>query len=179
MAVVLTLAAGTANATTTPIPHRCTTKLAPRLCSIHAHHAAVNQLRHSAGFSRLPYRWQAERHPARRDRILRYWTRTHRRAELLAALYAIPAGVRLTLLCIHPYEEPSWRTSAGGLGFVYTPASYIGYVRSDYRGRVATLVGQFGGSSWYPWPMRAQLVVGAGLAAHYGYSPWTTAGNCT
>jgi hypothetical protein len=132
------------------------------------------------GLSRLPYHWMAERYPARRDRILLYWVRTDRRAtrrlhdyrerQQAVSSTGIPASVRATLLCIHPYEEPSWSTSAGGLGFVYSPASY---------GGVAAQLAQTYGNTWYGWPVEAQLQVGAMLVAKYGYSPWTTAYHCT
>lgn len=171
--------AGAANG----IGPRCRAANAPRLCAIHQHRGHVNLLRHRMGLRGLPYRWIAERYPARRDRILRYWVRTDRSHRARYAAWrrrqvisgGVPAGVRSTLMCIHPYEEPSWSTSAGGLGFVSSPASYP-LTATDHR-YIDPLVSRYG-NSWYGWPASAQLVVAWRLVVDYGYSPWTTAYHC-
>jgi hypothetical protein len=167
------------------VPATCRDAGAPRLCAIHSHYRKVTFYRTQMGLASAPYRWRAERLPATRTRILTYWTRTQvtmrqrfQRYQRSRATMAIPAAVRSTLLCIHPYEEPSWSTAAGGLGFVYPPSTYVSEVHPSYRARVAALVASYG-DSWYSWPAEAQLVVGTGLVLNYGYSPWTTAGNCT
>jgi hypothetical protein len=88
-----------------------------------------------------------------------------------AVSVGVPASVRNTLLCIHPYEEPSWSTVAGGLGYVSSPSSY------NVNGTDA-LSARYG-DSWYTWPKDAQIAFGYELVKAYGYAPWSTAYHCT
>lgn len=172
------------------VTRECRGRLAPRLCSIHQHHHATNQIRSVLGLRRIPYHWMAERYPARRERILAYWRGVHQRHRkrlaayraALASSYGVPAIVRSVLLCIHPLEEPSWSTSAGGLGFVFPPSAYVSSLRADLRPRMQSLVSRYG-DAWPSWPVNAQLAVGWYLrltAGTYGPpSPWSTAGSCS
>lgn len=107
------------------------------------------------------------------------------KAQVFTVAPVAGGSVTATLLCIFPYEapkdaagNPTWSGPSGGLGFIYSPSSYIASVASSYRSQVSALVATYG-DSWYNWPASAQLVVGAGLeAAANGYSPWSTAYHC-
>lgn len=162
----------------------CREASAPRLCQIHHHYNAANRLRARLDRPRIGYAWIAERYPARRDRVLLYWTRVHSRALTAWRAYlswtAIPSWSRSTLLCIHPYEEPSWSTAAGGLGYISRPSSYASTISQDWR--LHQLVSLFG-DAWPAWPRRAQLAIGHWLylaGGTYGPpSPWSTAARCS
>lgn len=123
------------------------------------------------GHRRTPYHYWADRickHPNCRYWALRLWKH---RAQVWRKRYkrwgpGIPTSVRAMLLCIHPLEEPSWYTVAGGLGFVYPPSSYNVYRTDELARRY--------GDSWPNWPINAQLLFGYQLVRAYGYSPWTS-----
>lgn len=103
----------------------------------------------------------------------RLWIRHewyHRAVHARKQFHAIDSSIYANLLCIHPFEEPSWSTVAGGLGFVYPPSAYN-------IGATDALAAQYG-DSWYTWPVQAQLAFGAELVKAYGYSPWSTAFRC-
>jgi hypothetical protein len=129
------------------------------------------------GHRRTPYHHWADRvckHPNCRYWALRLWK--HRARQARSAYHrwlhagGVPADVRSVLLCIHPYEEPSWSTSAGGLGFVYPPSVYNIGITDSLAARY--------GDSWYGWPVNAQLLFAYQLVRKYGYSPWSTAYHC-
>jgi len=122
------------------------------------------------GAARTKYRHAAERTESTEFRL---WIRHewhHRAVVARHKLRAVGSSIYATLLCIHPFEEPSWSTVAGGLGFVYPPSAYN-------IGSTDALAAQYG-DSWYTWPVQAQLAFGAELVKAYGYSPWTTAYHC-
>ncbi|HSW91931.1 MAG TPA: hypothetical protein VLG09_04760 [Candidatus Saccharimonadales bacterium] len=80
-----------------------------------------------------------------------------------------PASFYSGIMCIHPREEPSWNTSAGGLGFIYPPASY---------GGTGSVIARTHGNYWYGVSVSQQVQVAYELYQRYGWSPWSTASSC-
>lgn len=112
--------------------------------------------------------------------VLKIWTHRHSKAKrryhymklhhLLSPVNGVPASVVNTLECIHPWEDPSWSTSAGGLGYVSPPNSYN-------VGKTDALASRYG-NNWRTWPKAAQIAFGYELQKVYGYKPWSTAYHC-
>jgi hypothetical protein len=126
------------------------------------------------GHARTPYYYWAENRCGNlncRYQVLQIWRHRshiakHRYKRWLRNTGGVPASVRAMLMCIHPLEEPSWYTVAGGLGFVYPPSSYN-------VGITDTLAARYG-DRWPNWPVNAQLLFAYQLVKAYGYSPWTS-----
>jgi hypothetical protein len=136
------------------------------------------------GLAPLHYLWRAERFPARRDRLVRYWNRVEKSvhhhllhyvkvqaaraaaaatAAAAAASAAAASSTTTTVTtsgfpasCVAMAEEGGQNSWAGYFGFIYPPASY----------------GFSGPSSWLAWSYSAQLGVAESLYARYGGSAW-------
>lgn len=169
------LFASEAQARVTRVPARCSSQPATRLCAIHFHRARANHYRAKLGLRRIPYHWIAERHPARRDRILTYWVRAqahahHRwvnrpRAPWSASWYA-------AAMCVHS-KEGAWDSNTGNGyygGMQFDSGSWLANGGGAYASR-ADLASPFEqllvayhywdagatgpGGSWGPWPNTA------------------------
>lgn len=119
------LACSTASAHVTTIPRRCATAGAPRLCAIHWHRHRANHYRAMIGLRAIPYHWVAERYPARRARILRYWVtvQDRMRSRLTIARHSpwMSEPFHAQAMCIHRYESVDWHepgSPGGGMQFM-------------------------------------------------------------
>lgn len=121
----------------------------------------------------VQYRWVAERYPARRDRLVTYWTRTHeralhryrawRRAVLAARARASrspwTAAWYADAMCVHSHEG-AWNDDTGN--------GYYGGMQMDagfeatYGAEFLRRYGEAGN-----WPPHDQL-----LAAYRAYVGW-------
>lgn len=174
----LLVSATAASAHVTRIPGRCKDATAPRLCAIHFHHDRASRLHVRMGMSRIPYRWVAEGHPGRRDRILSYWVRVHNHSIHQykkwreSPVSGVPASIISALNCISTKEEygvTGQNTVAGYFGMVSSPSSY-----PEPGGHYASVYG----NSWLSIPLSAQYEIAYAEYQTYGWSPWTTAGAC-
>lgn len=156
--------ASTADAVT-KMPHRCKDKTAPRLCAIHFHHHRVNVMRHKMNLHPIRYHWIAERHPARRGRILRYWVHVHKRT--IKRLKHYHPTSYAGLLCIHHYEGAwnAYNSSGPYYGGLQMDAPFMQRWGSD-------MLSKYGGRDARYWSPDDQLTVGARAVAHIGYGPW-------
>lgn len=88
-----------AQASVVRIPHRCASRPAILLCSVHFHAHRVNRIRLQLGYPRRPYGYAAEHHPLRRARLLEAWVEKHadwkRRLGRYLDRHATPAPVAL------------------------------------------------------------------------------------
>jgi hypothetical protein len=154
------------------IPHRCTRVPAERLCAIHFKHTRTNHLRRRMQERPLAYGWQAEAHPARRERILRYWahvlatTRRHWHTYQTAPWLSDPFHAQA--ICIHSKESTDWHEpgSPGG-GMQFLEGTWLAW----------------GGAEYAPWPSEAtpveQLRVAYRIVQHdHGWGEWSTAPLC-
>lgn len=171
MLALAALTTSTADAVT-KVPHRCTSKPAPRLCSIHFHRHRTNVMRSKMNLHPIPYHWIAEKYPARRGRVLTYWVGVHKRTVTRLKNYH-PSNYA-GLLCIHGYEG-SWtayNSSGPYYGGLQMDSSFMQHWGSD-------MLSKYGGRDARSWSPQDQLIVGARAVAHIGYSPWpTTARMC-
>jgi hypothetical protein len=169
LAVAALLATAASASAVTRIPHRCQTAPAERLCAIHFHHARANHFRSLLGLSKLPYRWVAEAHPARRGRILTYWTAVHAQAKhRYEARPRAPwsDGWYRGAMCVHS-REGSWTSNTGNGyygGMQFSSSSWLSNGGGQYASR-ADLASPFEqlmvayhywrSSGWGPWPNTA------------------------
>lgn len=179
---MLTLAAtNTAQAQkhVTRIPHRCTSRSAPRLCAIHWHHKRVNVIRHKMNLRTLKYHWRAEGHPALRGRLLTYWVKRHKHALKRLSHYHPPVShVALSApwstawyngaICVHEHEG-AWNSNTGNGyygGFQYLTSTWLASGGGQYASRadLATPYEQLlvtyhvtSRSGWGQWPNTARM----------------------
>lgn len=168
------LCAFTADASAvTRIPGRCAIKPTSRLCAIHFHRGRANHYRSKLGLAPIPYHWVAESHPARRDRILTYWTHVHAQARhrwLTRPRLLVPEPYHSNLMCIHG-GEGSWTA--------YNPAGYYGGMQMDWafmRHWGADMLARHGGRDARYWTPAEQLYVAYLAARSIGYGPWPNTG---
>lgn len=173
------LAAATSARAVTRIPPTCADRLAPRLCAIHYHHGRVNVLRRRIGLRPIKYEWLAERHPARRARILTYWVAMHkhtsrRYASWLRHQSATPWSQAWysDALCVHSHEG-TWNA--------YNPAGpYYGGMQMDANFESTygpEFVARYGDARH--WPPHDQLLASYRAWRLHGWEPWpNTAAMC-
>lgn len=153
--------ASTAHAQPRRVPRPCRTVPAVRLCAIHAHVHGANQYRRLLAKHAIRYQWIAERHPARRGRILDYWLVVHRRVRGRWLSW------RSDALCVHHYEgawnantgngysggmqfaDSTWLSSGGGKyaahAYLATPSEQLSVAYRLWRA-----------AGWNPWPNTAR-----------------------
>jgi hypothetical protein len=164
--VALFLAAATTARAVPRMPTRCADAFAPRLCSIHWHHKRANQYRLRLGMSKLPYKWMAERHPARRDYFLARWQRVHVRWK--RAWHDRPRDPWSSswysgALCVHS-KEGAWNDPN---------APYYGGMQMDMSFQQAygpEFLRAYGTADH--WPAHDQLVAAYRAWKSRGWSPW-------
>lgn len=166
LAAAILIALAAATTTSAAITRACQSSIAPTLCTIHqrAHH--VNRLRARLEQAPIRYLYQAERHPARRAAIMRYWSvveqRTAHRWMRYAAAYHWAAGAMAT--CIRQHEGTYTSVNPNGhygayqadasFEQTYNPAAFYRYGHANH------------------WPPRDQhLMAYHGWEAR-GYGPW-------
>lgn len=170
---VTSLAAATLIALAAPSPSNaaitkaCQDSAAPRLCTIHQRHHHVNHMRARLEQAPIRYGWLAERHPARRPAIMRYWSlveqRTAHRWIRFAPAYRWASGAMAT--CIRQHE--------GGYTSV-NPNGHYGAYQADASFEMAynpTAVSRYGHAN--RWPPREQHLMGYHGWQARGYQPWT------
>lgn len=112
------------------------------------------------GLAALPYHWLAERYPARRTRILRYWVRVdHRTTRRYKAWRKQQAASHGGLWgCVATHEEGGSNTSSHGyFGFMGSPAAF-GWPQL--------------GASWSGVSWAQQVTVAEGVLAASGSGAW-------
>ncbi len=146
----------------------------------------TNRMRVHMNKAKIRYHWIAEGHPARRGRILTYWTRTHRHtlhrfhnwqhAQRIAAAAAQAtassspwtAAWYRGAMCVHSHEG-AWDSNTGNGyygGFQYLPSTWINSGGGQYASRadLATPHEQLlvtwhvtRSSGWGQWPNTARM----------------------
>ena len=161
----------TTQAHVTKIPRRCTSKIAPRLCAIHWHRHRTNVMRHKMNLRPIPYHWIAEKHPGRRDRIMRYWMRVQAHASKRLRNYhpPVPQGSYSSpkytgLICIHTHEG-AWNANTGNgyYGGLQMDSSFQQTYGPEFYRRYGTANN---------WPVIDQLIAGYRAVQSRGYGPW-------
>lgn len=168
-ATTLTTASAAVSARVTSVPRVCRAKPAPRLCAIHWHRHRANTYRARMGERPLPYGWAAERHSARRARILAYWAGVqHRTALHLNAWLAEPwmpgHAWYHDAMCVHS-NEGSWTdTSAtymGGMQFDESTWTSNGGTGNPGQASITTQLRvsytAWRHRGWHPWPNTARM----------------------
>lgn len=168
-ALVVGVVAAKADAVTR-IPHRCKAEPASKLCAIHFHHKRVNRYRGKMGLSKIAYHWIAESHPARRIRILTYWTNAQEHA---AARYRAWVVSPMTwynssgAACVHS-KEGSWTSNTGNGyygGFQYDPGTWSAAHGTQYAPRadlasplqqIIVTMHKVKDQGWGAWPNTAR-----------------------
>lgn len=158
---------GTSSSAVTRIPGRCETKPAPTLCAIHHHRDKANHLRRRLGQRPIAYHYIAERHPARRDRILGYWRHVHQRTLNRWHHYgsAITWAGQPGPSCVSGHE--------GGLTSVNPAGPYYGKWQADSafeRAYNPTAQQRYGHANH--WPERDQDYMAWRGHAKRGWAPW-------
>lgn len=126
------------------------------------------------GQHRIAYHWQAEAHPARRPRLLAYWTHVH--AHTLRRWHAYSAAPWLhgawysAALCVHTHEG-AWNDP---------DAPYYGGLQMDLSFQAAyggEYLAAYGTADH--WPVSDQLHAAYRAWQARGWSPWpATAAMC-
>jgi len=111
------------------------------------------------GFARIPYAWQAERHPARRITILTYWSAAQDRARIRLEQWRQQMASRASRWsCVAKQKEGGVNTASHGyFGFMGSPAAF-GWPQL--------------GSTWLSASWAEQVVVAEGVLAASGTDAW-------
>jgi hypothetical protein len=170
--VVLTTALATAaiaSAKITRIPHRCTSKNAPRLCAIHAHKHRADHARGAMGLPRLPYAWVAEGQPRLRDRLLTLWIQhqrhwQHQLAHWKHAQASTPwsAAWLRDALCVKSHEG-AWTSNTGN--------GYTGGMQFDTATWLSNGGGRYAAEAYLATP-NEQLRIAYRTWQARGWAPW-------
>jgi soluble lytic murein transglycosylase-like protein len=148
------------------IPHRCTHAGAPRLCAIHFKHARVNQYRRRMAQRPIAYHWIAEAHPARRDRILRYWARTLERTKtqwrqyeqspiaIITRIFGSAASSAISVARCESHLDPQAHNASGAAGlFQLMPSHWEAQGYDPYDPVTNTRIARriYNGTGWSAW----------------------------
>jgi hypothetical protein len=157
------------------LPRACEASYTPRLCGIHKHHRAVEQIRVRLGYPAQRYTYYAESHPLARARLLEAWAAKHANWKARLSAYLDHPWMHdpwhQDALCIHSHEG-SWTANTGN--------GYYGGLQMD-SGFMATygptFLSRYGTAD--RWPVADQLHAAYHAWLSRGWGPWpNTAAMC-